>query len=80
MDGPAHYREAERCLAFAATIETDGDQDSMSAWYQRQAQVFATLALTAAVVAGSPMSPQDRKAWAEASDGGLHTPLLPHQG
>jgi hypothetical protein len=76
MDGPAHYREAERCLAYAATIETDGDQESMSAWYQRQAQVFATLALTAAVVAGSRLSPDERKTWDDASAGDLHTPLL----
>jgi glucokinase len=48
VNGPDHYREAENHLTIAAGIETDGDQDSMSAWHQRQAQVHATLALAAA--------------------------------
>ena len=42
-----HYRAAEEHLAAATTIETDGDQDSTSAWHQRQAQVHALLALAA---------------------------------
>ena len=48
MTGPQHYAKAEEHLAAAATIETDGHDDSMSAWHQRQAQVHATLALAAA--------------------------------
>jgi hypothetical protein len=47
MNGPAHYAKAEEHLALAASIETDGHDDSMSAWHQRQAQVHATLALAA---------------------------------
>lgn len=47
MNGPAHYAKAEEHLAAAAAIETDGHDDSMSAWHQRQAQVHATLALAA---------------------------------
>jgi hypothetical protein len=47
MTGPEHYAKAEKHLADAAGIETDGDQDSTSAWHQRQAQVHATLALAA---------------------------------
>ena len=37
MNGPEHYREAQAHLAVAAAIETDGHDDSMSAWHQRQA-------------------------------------------
>lgn len=47
MTGPSHYAKAEEHLAAAAAIETDGHDDSMSAWHQRQAQVHATLALAA---------------------------------
>ena len=39
MNGPAHYAKAEEHLEAAAAIETDGHDDSMSAWHQRQAQV-----------------------------------------
>jgi hypothetical protein len=48
MTGPQHWAKAEEHLTLAATIETDGHDDSMSAWHQRQAQAHATLALTAA--------------------------------
>jgi hypothetical protein len=48
MTGPDHYAKAEEHLDHAASIETDGHDDSMSAWHQRQAQVHATLALAAA--------------------------------
>jgi hypothetical protein len=48
MTGPDHYAKAEEHLDHAAAIETDGHDDSMSAWHQRQAQVHATLALAAA--------------------------------
>jgi hypothetical protein len=48
MTGPQHFAKAEEHLALAAQIETDGHDDSMSAWHQRQAQVHATLALAAA--------------------------------
>jgi hypothetical protein len=50
MTGPGHYAKAEEHLGFAASIETDGHDDSMSAWHQRQAQAHATLALTAATL------------------------------
>ena len=42
-----HFAAAESHLDHAAGIETDGHDDSMSAWHQRQAQVHATLALAA---------------------------------
>ena len=47
MTGPGHYRAAEQHLreAFACTEE----QNELSAWNQRQAQVHATLANAAAV-------------------------------
>jgi hypothetical protein len=48
VTGPEHYAKAEEHLVLAAGIETDGYEDSMSAWHQRQAQVHATLALAAA--------------------------------
>lgn len=46
MTGPEHYRAAEQHLkeAFACTEE----QNELSNWNQRQAQVHATLALAAA--------------------------------
>jgi hypothetical protein len=48
--GPEHYRAAEDHLDHAAEIETDGHDDSTSAWHQRQAQAHATLALAAAAL------------------------------
>ena len=57
MTGPQHYAEAEEHLAWAASIETDGHDDGMSAWHQRQAQVHATLAAAAATAIGSPDLP-----------------------
>ena len=70
MNGPAHYREAQAHLAVAEEIETDGDQDSMSAWHQRQAQVHATLALTAVTFAAGAhkLTPADRHEWLTATD------------
>jgi hypothetical protein len=67
MTGPEHYTKAEEHLATAASIETDGDQDSTSAWHQRQAQVHATLALAGAYVADAVMRPEDRDDWDRAA-------------
>ena len=53
MNGPEHYAKAQEHLDAAAAIETDGDDDSMSAWHQRQAQAPATLARVSAPVLGS---------------------------
>ena len=50
MTGPQHWAKAEEHLAKAASIETDGHEDGMSAWYQRQGIGHALLALTAATV------------------------------
>ena len=61
MNGPEHYAKAEEHLEAAAEIETDGHDDSMSAWHQRQAQVHATLALTAATGTRTPKRPHGRR-------------------
>jgi hypothetical protein len=68
MTGPQHWAKAEEHLAAAAAIETDGYEDSMSAWHQRQAQAHATLALAATQVDGAVMSPADRHEWLKATD------------
>ena len=47
MTGPQHWTKAEEHLAIAASIETDGHEDSMSAWHQRQGIGHALLALAA---------------------------------
>jgi hypothetical protein len=47
MTGPENYAKAEEHLAAAAAIETDGYDDGISAWHQRQALAHATLALAA---------------------------------
>jgi hypothetical protein len=48
-----HYHAAEEHLVLAASIETDGADDSTSAWHQRQGQAHATLALAAGPI-GEP--------------------------
>ena len=68
MTGPAHYAKAQQHLAAAASIETDGDEDSMSAWHQRQALVHATLATAAAFVdTVAVMRPEERDEWDRAT-------------
>lgn len=68
MNGPAHYAKAEEHLALAASIETDGHDDSMSAWHQRQAQAHATLAASAAFVDGHTiMRREHRDEWDRAT-------------
>ena len=61
MTGPEHYREAQAHLVVAEQIETDGHDDSMSAWHQRQAQAHATLAMAASLLATC----EDAPGWAE---------------
>ena len=56
MTPAEHYAKAEEHLAAAAAIETDGHDDSMSAWHQRQALVHAR----------SPW-PRVRPAWSRKS-------------
>jgi hypothetical protein len=63
--GPEHYAEAEKHLAIAAGIETDGDEDSASAWHQRQAQVHMLGALAAAIaLPGRHPGDWEREIWA----------------
>jgi hypothetical protein len=71
MTGPEHYREAEQHARMSA--ETFNDEPDFSAWHQGQAQVHATLALTAATAmstwteAGMPQP--DRMDWWRAASG-----------
>ena len=67
MNGPAHYAKAQQHLAAAAAIETDGHEDSRSAWHQRQAQAHATLAMAEAYWAGAVMRPGERDEWDRAT-------------
>ena len=66
MTGPEHYREGQAHLAVATEIETDGHDDSMSAWHQRQAQAHFTAATAAAFLAVAVIRPDDRDAWDHA--------------
>jgi hypothetical protein len=66
MTGPEHYREAKKHLADAAGIETDGHDDSTSAWHQRQAQVHATLAAAAATAEAFTPFDRNNQIWREA--------------
>jgi len=67
MTGPEHYAASEAHLEHAASIETDGDEDSMSAWHQRQAQVHATLATAEATIAAATMRPEGHDEWERAT-------------
>jgi hypothetical protein len=67
MTGPQHYAKAEEHLAAAAAIETDGHDDSMSGWHQRQALVHATLALADMTALSAVMSLEERDEWDRAT-------------
>lgn len=55
MNGPQHYQEAERLGEWAAHyIEGDGADPVIGAAFAASAQVHATLANTAAIVAAAP--------------------------
>ena len=67
MNGPAHYAEAENCLGNARHASDNG-RDEDAAFWQREAQVHATLAVAAAVVDGpAVMRPEDRDEWDRAT-------------
>lgn len=65
MNGPEHYREAERLLTRAADAET-----AVALYLLSRAQVHATLALAAATVDASgfgvPGEVRNEAAWREA--------------
>lgn len=66
MNGPAHYREAERCLRFAEEASiSDGTAD----FYTAEAQVHATLALASAtaIAAQHRMPVPTADAWLDAA-------------
>jgi len=68
VNGPQHFAEAQEHLAKADAIETDGDEDSKSAWHQRQALVHAALATAAAFVdTMAVMLPEERHEWDRAT-------------
>lgn len=73
MTGPEHYCEAQDLLDTARRA-SDRGRDEDAAFWQREAQVHATLALAAATalngfsVEGSPQA--DRQAWYEAASEG----------
>lgn len=73
--GPWHYRRAERLLAAAESHDIPWHDDAatanvlaLRAEYHREAQVHATLALTAATAAGT-----DAREWRQPG-----APLDPH--
>lgn len=62
MTGPQHYQEAERLLSIA------GDTPDAQAALHAEAQVHATLALTAATVQDAvSIDGQDADRWAEVT-------------
>lgn len=78
MTGPEHYRQAERCLNSA----TRADDRDRSEYWQRQAQVHATLALVAATASldasegpgggsATGRTAEDAKAWEATLSGGV---------
>jgi hypothetical protein len=78
MTGPEHWREAEQLTGQASAV-MDADYGWMAslsteerlqrrAAYLADAQVHATLGLTAAVIAGITMQPADRHEWQKAID------------
>lgn len=58
MDGPSHYKEAERLAAASRSEELDCAAVTIAA-----AQVHATLALAAATALGLDATPREFDAW-----------------
>jgi len=52
MDGPSHYKEAEKLAAHARKLLSQGD--TRAAAWAAIAQVHATVALASATAAGTP--------------------------
>lgn len=48
MTGPEHYKEAESLMGLAAEARRASETTEFATWLTAQAQVHATLALTAA--------------------------------
>ena len=71
MTGPENYREAENCLDIARRVTDRGRGEDATFW-QREAQVHATLALAAATALGhegadGTMPSRDRAQWFAAA-------------
>lgn len=71
MNGPAHYREAERLIGeLSARAKDESFTHEDVAMIQRTAQVHATLALAAATAMSAPVGAQtnaDRRTWLDAA-------------
>lgn len=66
MNGPGHYREAERSLSAASFIDRPGGKpvdSEASAYHMAAAQAHATLALAAATALGPAELPPDANAF-----------------
>lgn len=70
MNGPEHYREAEKLLGYAEARDAEqrGDEQDMS--FLAEAQAHATLALAAATAMGAAveddiagLTVEEREAW-----------------
>jgi len=66
VTGPEHYANAEADLDNAARASDKGNQADVAYW-TGCAQVHATLALTAAHVAGLFLHPDEQAAWDHAT-------------
>jgi hypothetical protein len=62
MTGPEHYAQAENCARQGCDADERGAQADAMAWFAL-GQLHATLALTAAVVAGANMTFAERDEW-----------------
>jgi hypothetical protein len=69
MNGPGHYREAERLLKEAAAADAEGGWQPVR-WIQL-AQVHATLACAAATAVSSSL---EARAWADVAGTKLSDP------
>jgi hypothetical protein len=66
MTGADHYREAENCIKQGCAADEQGAQADAMTWFAL-GQAHATLALTAATVAGAVMRPEDTDEWDRAT-------------
>jgi len=70
MTGPEHFQAAESCLD-TARRSSDKGRDEDAAFWQREAQAHATLALTAATALRGDeshgLAPKEYAAWHQAA-------------
>jgi hypothetical protein len=63
VNGPEHYREAEKHLRHSAESSID---DGTARWHQQQAQVHATLAQVAATIETTNRRTGEWQPWIDA--------------